>query len=589
MSTSFIKKFFSVALITIFFAPIFCKNVLADVVITSSPDLAPQTAGILVATKVTAGLNSVTTTWETIKKNGLDFLVYQASQLLMNQITDNIVTWIRGGFNGSPTFAVDPQRFFNDLADVIAGDLANQIRGLAVCDFDANFRISLMNSLFLAQDSDEKFARKVTCPFNFTDYGSCDSNGQNCRTLSPAEQAQAFSQSFVNGKWNAFEASLRDTGNTFGVALVTQKELERRTIAHQKIQEQKLTQSGGFLDILDTQNCHYPDGIDITNKSGNERQIYQRMYCTTTTPGSLVSDQLKKVTGLDLDRLGFADNFNKIASAFIQQVTKMAIQGVYHPQTDTGSGLAQRSRTDSFYQDCINRSAAATSTPEEDADIAAAVSASPTIINATEAYNTANTNWENANNTLADLRVALGAATSTFNAKVAEINSSLQPAYASAVGAYNTCFGNYNVNNRSAESINRYYCRAQVNARDAAFTNLTVAQGLIAGPTSSLPTGGALYAAVRAAETPIPGAVDAERRASLARDSANDLLSQRTNTAYGNARLSVLGVTMAQTGNSCLEQGVTDTVNTIDIQTGETNLDNLLRDAREQEPGAIVS
>ena len=53
-----------------------------------------------------------------------DTVVYEFGQELLNQVTDNTITWIRGGFNGSPSFDVNPEQLLLGLADSVAGNTA---------------------------------------------------------------------------------------------------------------------------------------------------------------------------------------------------------------------------------------------------------------------------------------------------------------------------------------------------------------------------------------------------------------------------------------------------------------------------------
>lgn len=436
---NYVKFILILALVT---APVFSfhfkkaeAQFVGAAIVTGDPFTEAQWVATATATGISAGVNTAMSTWETVRKNWLDMLVYQAAQLMLNQITENIVTWIQNGFEGDPSFAVDPKRLFNDLADMVAGDLAAQIRGLAVCDFDVNFKLNLMNSLLLTQDQDSKFSRKVVCPFDTIDVSSCDSNGQNCKTISPAKRAEAFSQKFTNGLWGAYEASLRDGGNKFGVALTTKREVDRRTAESQKIQGDKLTQSGGFLDVLNLSSCEYPgevqERLDSGEVNSGEKQALQRTWCKTGTPGSIVGSQLQKTTGIDMDRLGFADNLNKIATAFIQQLAKTAIEGIYTPGTVLASPPGLQGTIDAL-DACTG--AGGEITEDQRAQVAALVTASPRVQNAGNTQDAAQTDFDNAADHLETLTTA---------AEVAE------DAYTAAAAAASTALGNYNIANNN--------------------------------------------------------------------------------------------------------------------------------------------
>lgn len=249
-----------------------------------------------------------------------DSVAYAAGQALLNQLTDNTISWIRGGFQGSPSFDINPEKLLTDLADSVAGSTARQIRGLAICDFDPTFKNDLANMVELStrSDANNKFAAQVQCPFpslNFSTSGFYSG------------ASNAFQQ---NGGWQAFEASLSDRGNAFGVAIIANQELIARQQSAQDVQEKKLARSSGFLDIIDTNDCTYPEGqaafdaIDWTNDPQG-RAIYQRMYCNTKTPGKIAGDQLTKALGVNMDKVGFVDNVNKILSTLVTALTQSAV------------------------------------------------------------------------------------------------------------------------------------------------------------------------------------------------------------------------------------------------------------------------
>lgn len=266
----------------------------------------------------------------------LESVAYIAGQLVLDQVTNNIVSWAQGGFNGSPSFAVDPNKLMMDTANAVSGGMVKQLTNLTVCNFDGSdsTRTNLQKSV-------TQSSRKVASN-SFTDQIKCPFTGN---------QAQKFYTDFADGGWNSFKKSLSDKGNPFGVAVKTSQELAARTEEVTKIQTQKLTQSGGFLDMVDKNNCpsmpkEVQDAMDLkayAKSAGNTEEelmnqgylpedaiaSYQQSYCKTMTPGKMVSDRLGKATGIDMDRLGFVDSMSKITRAVMQGMTKVAMDGVF--------------------------------------------------------------------------------------------------------------------------------------------------------------------------------------------------------------------------------------------------------------------
>lgn len=268
--------------------------------------------------------------------NGIiDCIAFNAGQKMLEQLTNNTVQWIQGGFHGSPSFSVNTHEIFLDLADMVAGDLARDLRGLATCDFRVNYKNDLANQVELSAKREYKFNSSVECPFPETfDLNSSD---------------------FYNGinkwSWEGIEYALQENGNPFGVALLTGNELALRSAEKEEVRKQELSWSSGFTNIVDAENCNYKSttlGRYDLNEDGNitkdewdqlvaegmitnaEAREQRKLYCKTTTPGKLLGDKLSESTGVDMQRLGLVDSINKIIGAVISQVTKQASIGIFN-------------------------------------------------------------------------------------------------------------------------------------------------------------------------------------------------------------------------------------------------------------------
>lgn len=257
----------------------------------------------------------------------LDSASYALGQMLLNQVTDNIVGWVKGGFNGSPAFAVDPNKLFLDTANMVSGGLAREVLGLQNCNFDSLFNINLSNSIALSTRSgyQAKFANSVRCPF-------------------PNNGAQEFYNDFSKGGWRAFETALSDRGNPFGTKMLVSQENATRQAEAQDIKKQELGWAGGFLSMADTGNCTYPDGMnpDLNDFTGlertdSEKRTLRNTHCQKTTPGKIVGDKLTQALGADMNRLGFVDNINKILGAVITQLSRQAMSGIFSQDSSGGN------------------------------------------------------------------------------------------------------------------------------------------------------------------------------------------------------------------------------------------------------------
>ena len=259
----------------------------------------------------------------------LDTLAYNVGQCTLNAITDSIILWIQGGFNGSPNFAINPNQLFGELASTVSGRLSQEVLGfnvlgLSLCNFTPTFTNDLSNSINLSNRSNKKFNAQLRCPFGtgpLINFKASDFYKVG---------KKSFQQ---NGGWQAFEASLDDRGNPFGATLITQRELANRQETEKSVMEKKLSQGNGFLDIIDDSTCVYPitqaefNAIDWSDDPKGKK-IYQKMYCNTTTPGKIVESQLTDSLGINMTRLNTADNMNKIITALITAALKGAVSSI---------------------------------------------------------------------------------------------------------------------------------------------------------------------------------------------------------------------------------------------------------------------
>lgn len=311
---------------------------------TITAGAAPTTA---VGTSANVGINTAKLTWDVSGKNMLDTAAYMAAQNLLSQLTDNTIKWIRGGFHGSPSFAVDTNEVFTDIADSIAGGLVLSLRNISVCEFTASYKDDLVNTVDLsAKKRPYIYNQKASCPFK-EDYNF---------------KASDFYNGTAKFGWDLMGAALNDGGNPYGLQLVTAQEQASREAKAIADKDKRLSWSNGFTDIVDATSCNYPPDLfytpddfsaggtgSMTQEEANLKnaelfsdparaKALQDAYCKKTTPGKIVGDQLSKTLGVDMDRIGFSDNMNKIISAFLDTLTTTAVRSVFGSDRSTAAG-----------------------------------------------------------------------------------------------------------------------------------------------------------------------------------------------------------------------------------------------------------
>lgn len=252
-----------------------------------------------------------------IEKMDLDALAYTLGQCTLDELTNNTVAWIKGGFKGRPNYAINTQQLFQGMAYGAMEDFAGQLRNIQACDFSNYFRNDLADAVELSTPRRSTIKRQIACPFS---------------TTGPSVQ-QMYNEFSVMG-WRGLSTALSDSGSAFAVKANTALEAQRRLAENQKNIDQKLSWSNGFADIIDKDSCNFPEDvqeiIDTANDIGSTKnEYYTTQYCNTTTPGKMVEEKLHEVLGLDSSRLGLADNMNKIISALIGQLTKEAMNGIF--------------------------------------------------------------------------------------------------------------------------------------------------------------------------------------------------------------------------------------------------------------------
>lgn len=262
----------------------------------------PQGANAQLAV-VEAGPNLITNTINTAKAISselreyvLDGLAWELANQALEQMTDDIVTWINSGFNGSPAFIQDPGRFFTNIADQVAGRFLEEIGGGFLCSpFSADIRIALEIGYYSASgrsDLQDRYA---------------------CRFTDAIDNVEAFldNQFSGNALRNLFEITARPQNNPYLLALDLQQELDGRIFGQLEGERQLLNWNGGFLS---RRECLADE--EEPNCTGD-----------IITPGDTIQNQLNDSLGIGRDRLLVADDINEIIGALMNQLVSQALGG----------------------------------------------------------------------------------------------------------------------------------------------------------------------------------------------------------------------------------------------------------------------
>ena len=271
---------------------------------------------------------------DSVKNYGLDAFAWTIVILIMERMTASTVNWINGGFKGSPAFVTDPEAYFKDIGDKVAGQ----------------YIFSNPNLNFLCGPIQAKIRLALTQNYN-------QDRVWQCTLTQVGKNMDDFMNNFENGGWdNLFELTQRQQNNPIGAYLQAQNELNLQIATRQGTKQKELDWGNGFMSFNECtkhgvattrtveEGGRFELQADGSNKyiEGTKKQVTDPPPCIsekTSTPGSVISDQLNKQLGLGQDKLVVADEINEIVSALLNKLVSSVVGGI-------GKGLRSLSKPD---------------------------------------------------------------------------------------------------------------------------------------------------------------------------------------------------------------------------------------------------
>ncbi len=240
----------------------------------------------------------------TFKECVLDAIVWALKNIIIPQLTASIVEWINSGFTGLPTFLGNPQEFFLDLADIIAGEF---IFGGPLDFLCSPFQLQVQVDLqleYAAPASGE--TGRLACRLSDV-YGN---------VADAVTQFQDFiSGSFQSGGFPAwFSLTMKPQNNPYGSFLAAQAEMGIRVRNKQGAEFSLLSWGDGFLSITDPATGQ------------------------VITPGQYISRELEDWTGAPLAQLEVADEIDEILGALFQLLVRTLLEGGVGNASVAGAG-----------------------------------------------------------------------------------------------------------------------------------------------------------------------------------------------------------------------------------------------------------
>jgi hypothetical protein len=245
-----------------------------------------------------------------ISSVSLDSIMFCIINEIMAYITQSTITWINSGFDGNPVFVDNPGGFFQGIVDKESsnfikelsgtqGMVANGVSGTIISIADP-LRDSVVNSILGTTNSN--FATMVA------------------PTMS-SNVSQNYGAYMSGQQWPGFGGLAQISqheNNAYGLSIMAQNEMLKRITQEQQMQAQQLLYNNGYQNKT---TC--PSG-----KTRSDGSCYP-YYTKTTVTGSQIKDELQSRGMSKYMRISFANDFDSIITALVNQLIKIAVTDIY--------------------------------------------------------------------------------------------------------------------------------------------------------------------------------------------------------------------------------------------------------------------
>ena len=263
------------------------------------PEAAAQWAVIDAANLTQNALTAVNTTAVSSKEIVLDNIGWVLAKATIANIMASTIDWINSGFQGSPAFVQDLDRFLLNVGDQVAGAYLEELGGefSFLC---SPFRLNIQIALAL-----EYQTARERVPY------------QGCLLSETFDNFDDFiAGDFLQGGWDDFVTVVANPGQytEYGALLTAESTFQERLFAAEENERQTLDFGQGFLS---SEVCE-----DTTGPAG---QTTER--CRIVTPGNAIADRLNSVLGTSENALITADEINEVIGALVSTLSVKAISG----------------------------------------------------------------------------------------------------------------------------------------------------------------------------------------------------------------------------------------------------------------------
>lgn len=232
-----------------------------------------------------------------LKNLALDCVAWVFNNILLEQITADIVGWINSGFDGNPAFVDSPNALFLDVGNELTGRFIEEQALEYLC---SPFQVQIKLALLHAPSFEERSACTITDVIdNFESF--IDGN-------------------FIEGGWEGwFHLTQFDENNPFGAYFEVQGELANRIARAIDDERQQLSFGKGFF--TDKECVEYRTDLE------GPPQDADCIQWQTKTPGSVIENQLNESVERPQRRIEVADEINEVIGALFTQLARQVIAG----------------------------------------------------------------------------------------------------------------------------------------------------------------------------------------------------------------------------------------------------------------------
>ena len=233
----------------------------------------------------------------TVVEDIIDKIAASLAQVLIDNMVKSTVKWAQSGFEGNPAYVTNPEQYFTDIADGVAGNyIAGTDLNFLCSPFQTQIRLALQRSYV------------QTPQFQ-------------CTLTEVVGNIDAFYNDFNQGGWDGWlSMTQNDLNNPYGAFFEAQIELDSRIAKAVGLKNQQLEWNQGFLSY---EQC--PEGMEFVGPAtppdpDNPGPNLQPGDClvreVTVTPGTTIKSQLDKVLPSGLEKLISVQHIDQLISSF---------------------------------------------------------------------------------------------------------------------------------------------------------------------------------------------------------------------------------------------------------------------------------